>query len=238
MPRFETAPFDPPVVIVAAAFTRMRTAMMHRMSAAPVVASIFIACLLTAPSTAQNDRQSLRHFGMQETTELSGNISFSSRTEVRNGNGGDAVTVFSLGSEIGYFVSDGFEIGFNPGVAFLPGYFGGLLPAGASVTSYEKGSITVLQLFATAAYHFNMGGGSVYPFLQVPFGFTSYSASDGDPSSGFSWGVKGGVKLIAVDHLLLNLYGQFLSLAFNAKGATGRNGCNDILFGSAVGGFF
>jgi hypothetical protein len=107
-----------------------------------------------------------------------------------------------------------------------------------SVITPDQGeALTILQLFASPAYNFHFEGSTVNPFLQVPFGYTSMS-SGGDSQSGFSWGVKGGIKVVAADHLLLTFYGQYLALSFTPENATERAGFNFISFGVAVGGFF
>ena len=198
--------------------------MKHSMFAAMIIAVMFIACLLTAPAAAQDE-----YFGKAGTTEIAGGISFASITPVSNGETGDVMTILSLGPEIGYFVANGFEIGFSPGVSLLPG---------VSVLTPSTGdALTILQLFASPAYNFHLEGSPVNPFFQVPFGYTSLS-SGGDSQSGFSWGVKGGIKVVPANHLLLTFYGQYLALSFAPKGATERTGLNFLSFGVAVGGFF
>ena len=198
--------------------------MKHSMFATTVIAVMFIACLLAFPASAQD-----KYFGKQGTTEIAGGISFASFTPVDNGKTGEATTLFSLGPEIGYFVVDGLEIGFNPGVSLLPGL--------SVVTPSTGDATTVLQLFAYPAYNFHLEGSQVNPFLEVPFGYTSMSSGN-NSQSGFSWGVKGGFKVVATGHLLITFYGQYLSLSFTPKNATERSGFNFLSFGVGVGGFF
>ena len=189
-----------------------------------VITIVLIAALHMAPAAAQD-----KDFGKAGSIEIAGGISFASITPVANGETGDALTLLSLGPEIGYFVADGFEIGFSPGVSLLPG---------VSVITPDQGdALTILQLFASPAYNLHLEGSTVNPFLQVPFGYTSLS-SGGDSQSGFSWGVKGGIKVVATSHLLLTFYGQYLALSFTPENATERAGLNFLSFGVAVGGFF
>jgi hypothetical protein len=143
-----------------------------------------------------------------------------------------------LGPQIGYFVTDGFEIGFNPGISLLPGI---------SVISPSSGnSTTMLQLFFYPGYNLRPEGSNIFPFLEVPLGYTSIS--DGSTSeSGFSWGVKGGAKIAAAKHLLLTVFVEYLQVTLNPSetptyygvpSSSGRNGFNFISFGVGVGGFF
>ena len=198
--------------------------MNRRTLTARAIIAIIIAAFLSAPAFGQE-----RYFGKVGTTEIAGSISFSSITTVSNGNAGDATTLFSLGPEIGYFVVDGFEIGFNPGVSLVPGV--------SIITPPRGDGTTILQLFAYPAYNLHVEGSPVTPFLQVPFGYTSMS-SGSITQSGFSWGVKGGIKVVATSHLLLTIYGQYLALSFNPENATERYGFNFLTFGVGVGGFF
>jgi hypothetical protein len=198
--------------------------MSRRNLLAPVILAGCIAALLAAPASAQE-----KYFGKTGTVEIAGGISFSSITPVTNGKTGEATTLFSLGPEIGYFVADGFEIGFNPGVTLLPG---------VSVITPESGeATTILQLFAYPAYNLHIEGSQVTPFLQVSFGYTSMSSGD-YTQSGFSWGIKGGIKVVATGPLLLTFYGQYYSLALTPENATQRSGLDYLSFGIGVGGFF
>jgi hypothetical protein len=191
---------------------------------ATVAVPIIFICLLTAPTFAQD-----KGFGGAGVIEIAGSISFASITPVSNGKTEDATTFLSLAPEISYFATDGFEIGFNPGVSLLPGI---------SVITPSKGDgTTILQLFASPAYNFHSEGSEVNPFLSIPFGYTSAS-SGSMTQSGFSWGVKGGIKIVAVQNLLFTVYGQYMALSFTPEKATERSGFNFLSFGVGVGGFF
>jgi hypothetical protein len=112
-----------------------------------------------------------------------------------------------------------------------------LIPGVSVITPSTGDGVTVLQLFASPAYNFHLEQSQVNPFLQVPFGYTSMSSGN-TTLSGFSWGVKGRIKVVATNHLLFTFYGQYLVLAFTPEKATDRSGFNFLSFGVAVGGFF
>jgi hypothetical protein len=168
-------------------------------------------------------------FARAGTVEISGSISFSSLTPVSNGETSDATTLLSLGPEIGYFPIEGLEIGFNPGMALLPGV--------SVVTPAQGDGTTILQLFAFGGYNYHARGSQAIPFIQIPFGYTSLSSGN-ITQSGFSWGVKGGIKTVPAGHLLLTVYGEYLLLSFTPENATERSGFNFLSFGVSVGGFF
>jgi hypothetical protein len=196
--------------------------MKHRTLALMVI--VIIGALLATPTYAQD-----KSFGKKGITEISGGISFASITPVSRGETGDAVTLLSLAPEISHFVTDGFEIGFSPGVTLLPGI---------SVLSPSEGDgMTIMQLFLSPAYNFHSEGSQVNPFVSLPFGYTSASSGNAT-QSGFSWGLKGGIKVVAANNLLLTCYGEYMSLSFNPENATERYGFNFLSFGVAVGGFF
>jgi hypothetical protein len=187
-------------------------------------AFLFTGFFPAVPAAAQG-----REFATAGTTEIAGGISFSSITPVSHGETGDATTIFSFGPEIGYFVTDGFEIGLNPGVSLLPGM--------SVITPNEGDGMTVLQLFAFPAYTFRPKESTVYPFIQVPLGYTSTSSGNSS-QSGFSWGIKGGIKVVAASHFLLTFYGEYLAVSLMPEGETERYGLNYLSFGVSVGGFF
>ncbi|MCC6398519.1 MAG: hypothetical protein IT282_16015 [Bacteroidetes bacterium] len=189
---------------------------------APVVA-VFFTFLSVSTCSSQEV-----FFGKAGTVEIAGSVSFSSITPVTHGRTGEATTLLSLGPEIGYFVADGFEIGFNPGVSLIPGV--------SVITPSEGEGLTIMQLFAYPAYVVHTEGSPVAPFLQVPIGYTAMTSND-VTQSGFSWGVKGGLKVTVASHVLITIYGQYLAMTFNPEGTTERYGFNFLSFGVGVGGF-
>jgi hypothetical protein len=196
--------------------------MAQRMSL--ILALIVCLSMAIVPAWGQG-----KTFGKAGTVEVAGSIAFSSLTEVSNGKTGSTISLLSFGPEIGVFVAPGFELGFNPGMTLLPGF---------TYFSPEKGEgTTIMQLFVYPAYNLQTADGTAVPFIQVPIGYTAMSSGD-YTDSGFSWGVKGGVKLVAGGNMLVTLYGQYLQLSFTPEKATERYGFNYLSFGVSVGGFF
>jgi len=76
--------------------------------------AVLVLCIATA-----NAQQ--HQFAEKGVTELAGTVSFSSITPVSEGKSGDATTLFSLGPQIGYFPTDGLELGISTGITLLPG---------------------------------------------------------------------------------------------------------------------
>lgn len=192
---------------------------------------VVIVCMITFVATPVLSQG--KPFATQGVVELAGSVSFASFTQVSNGKTGDGTTLFSLGPHIGYFPADGIEIGFDPGVTILPG---------VSVATPEKGdAITLMQLFLYPAYNFRIEGSHVTPYIEVPLGYTSMSSGN-TTQSGFSWGVKGGIKVVATGQMLLTFYGEYLQLTLDPENrspnASGRYGLNYLSFGISVGGYF
>ena len=198
---------------------------MNRIACASGVAAL-TACvwLSSTPVSAQE-----REFAQAGTIEIAGGISFASITPVSNGQTENATTLFSFAPEVSYYVTDGFEIGFSPGISLLPGV--------SVITPSSGQGTTLLQLFASPAYTFHRTGNQANPFLQLQLGYTSAS-SGSITESGFSWGVRGGLKIIATSHMLVTMYAQYHALSFTPKGDSERTGMNVLSFGVAVGGFF
>ncbi|HEX2869070.1 MAG TPA: hypothetical protein VHO03_18660 [Ignavibacteriales bacterium] len=148
-------------------------------------------------------------FASPGVVELGGGLTFQSTTNVTNGNTGGTTTVFSLQPYVGYFFTDGFELGFNP--------FG---------IQTVEGTTNLLFLLAPS-YNFHTGS-IAYPFIEALLGIASHS--DGDTRSGFSWGLRGGVKLNIVGNSNLNLGLEYLQITENPSGATSRYGYNQVAF--------
>ncbi|MEK6571002.1 MAG: hypothetical protein AABZ61_06500 [Bacteroidota bacterium] len=173
----------------------------------PVLAGLVMYTLSSCICIAQDSK----NFATKGTTEVGGNISFQSLTPVFNGNTGDAVTLFTMAPFIGYFVSDGFEIGVNP--------------LGVSVFSISGSSSTSFRIFVAPSYNFKTEG-IVYPFIEALLGYTT--ESNGASRSGFSWGGRAGVKLAVMGNGLLNLGVQYLQITLNPSGTSNRYGSNEL----------
>ncbi|HUL45185.1 MAG TPA: outer membrane beta-barrel protein [Bacteroidota bacterium] len=167
-------------------------------------------------------------FAEKGITELSGSVAFSSITPVSNGKTGDAITLFSIGPQVGYFVEDGFEVGVSTGITLLPGL--------SVITPPEGDATTVVQLFFSPAYNFLLKDNNATPFIEMDLGYTSISSGN-ESQSGFSFGGKAGFKIPVVDHFLVSLSAQYLAITLNPNNATERTGFNYLTFGVGVGGY-
>ena len=58
--------------------------------------------------------QEEKHFGMKGITEIGGTIALQSLTPVYDGESGDGFGTFNASGYVGFFPTDGFELGFNP----------------------------------------------------------------------------------------------------------------------------
>ncbi len=168
-------------------------------------------------------------FGRKGVVELSGSVSFNSITPVSNDETGEASTLFSIAPQIGYFVTDGFEIGLSTGVALLPGI--------AIVSPPRGDGTTMTQLFFTPAFNVITQESKVYPFIEGQIGYTSVSSGN-ESQTGFSYGARGGVKVPVVEHLIISTSAQYLVITLNPEQATRRSGYNYFSFGIGVGGYF
>lgn len=176
----------------------------HRQFAVATLA--IVACIASASFAHEGKK-----FATKGCTELGGTISFQSLTPVFDGNTGSATTIFALAPFIGYFVSDGFEIGLNP--------------LGLTSVSYGGSSATQIAIFAAPSYNIRTEG-IAYPFIEALLGYTSQSNSSS--RSGFSWGGRAGVKLAVTDKGLLNLGVQYVQITLQPSGATKREGSNQL----------
>ena len=171
-------------------------------------------------------------FPLKGTIELAGTIAYANYTLVYQGQKGDATSLFSFSPQVGYFVTENFEVGLSSGVVLLPGL---------SFQSSGENSTTGLQLFATPAYHFSSGGSNLTPFIEAQLGYTSLASSSGLSDvkrSGFSYGGRGGVKFVPVEHLILTFAVQYLSINLKASGELERTGYNYFTIGVGVGAYF
>lgn len=157
--------------------------------------------------------QGEKGFAMKGATELGGSISFESQTMIYRGNSGGTASYFSFTPYAGYFITDGFELGFDP--------------LGISTFSYSGGTtVTQLMIFAAPSYNFRTES-IAYPFVEALLGYTSNSS--GGTQSGFSWGGRAGVKLAVTGNGLLNLALQYTEITENPSGSSGRTGWNEFL---------
>lgn len=166
-----------------------------------VIALVFI---ITSTSYSQN-------FATKGTIEAGGSIGFSSTTVVSNGqSSSNSASTFTIEPYIGYFVSNGFELGFFPSL---------------TTQSYAGSSSTSLGIYVAPAWNFNLKS-NLFPFLEGRIGYNSYS-SGGSSSGGLAWGLKGGVKVQIGNSSLFNFALSYDQITYNPSGWTGdRNGQN------------
>jgi hypothetical protein len=199
--------------------------LVHHASVIPVLCIVGLLAGSSSPSYSQDVK-----FATKGITEIGGSVSFSSYTPVFNGETEeDGISILTFAPQIGYFIGDGFELGFATGISLLPGI--------SSISPDEGDGITLLQLFAAPSYNFTTGSETTFPFIEGLLGYTSLS-SDGDDASGFSYGGRGGVKIVLVEHLLMTVSGQYLLMTFNPEGADERSGFNYLSFGVGISGYF
>jgi len=199
--------------------------MKHTMWNSPLALLLLLPVIVELPCRAQEKK-----FAGAGVVELSGSVSFASLTPVSNGETGDATSIFSFGPQIAYFLTDGIAIGFNPGITLIPGI--------SIVTPSEGENTTVTQLFIFPGGNILLPSGSTALFAEVPLGYTSISSGD-NKASGFSWGVKAGVKIVPEGQVLVSIFGEYLVVTLNPEDSTSeRNGFNYVLFGVSIGGFF
>lgn len=188
------------------------------MNTRKILAMIIVACslvlLVVLPASAQTEKG----YADRGVVELGGTVAFTSVTSVNAGQTSSTTyTNFSLTPSIGYFITDGLEIGLDPFSLTVSSH------TGASTSPTE------LHILGSVAYAFKTQG-SAYPFVQGMAGYSSYSAGS-TSLSGFTWGLRGGVKVALAQHVLLLCGVQYLQVTENPSGATDRYGYNELLVG-------
>ena len=173
-----------------------------------LVATTILVCVFLTIETSANAQT--KEFARQGIAEIAGNLSFNSLTPVDNGESGSATTLFSLAPQVGYFVSDGFELGLQTGISLLPGI--------TAVSPPEGDGMTLVQFFFAPSYNVILPDAKLYPFIEADLGYTSIS-SGGNSSTGFSYGARGGLKIPVVDHLLVSTSFQYLAVTLNPENA-------------------
>jgi len=153
-----------------------------------------IALLLIAVTSDSQTIKQESIYAKQKTFEIGGDLFFSSTQYTReysmtpSSSSDYTVRDYVINASAGIFVIDGLKLAVEP--AF-------------EVMSYENSSSSGLKLYLTPEYVFNMNS-EVYPFIGGSVGYTSIS-STARTENGFSWGVKGGIKINALGNVLVNL---------------------------------
>ncbi len=199
--------------------------MLHTAKVLGIVSVVALLFFLSSATIAQE-----KQFATEGTTELAGTISYSNFTMVSNGETSDNdLSIFTLAPQIGYFIADGFELGLGTGISLLPGY--------SSISPNEGESTNILQLFLAPSYNLMIENKSLYPFLEGQLGYTSMSSGN-NTESGFSYGGRIGIKVVAANNFLITFSAQYLLITLNREGAEKRNGINYLTIGVGVSGFF
>ncbi len=178
-----------------------------------ISATLLLTAVMLIAGGPGAQAQTGKRFAMTGVTELGGSLSFQSITPVSNGNTGDATNYLTVAPFIGYFVTDGFELGFNPfGITYI---------------SSGGSSSTQIMILIAPSYNFQTQG-SAYPFIEGLVGYTSSSSSNASSRSGISFGARAGVKVEVAEHGLLNVGVQYLQITMDPEGADNRNGSNNL----------
>ena len=193
-------------------------------SSAILILIAFSVLAIISSANAQN-----RQFATKGVAELSGAVSYSNFTIVSHGETGDAISIFTIAPQVGYFVIDGLELGLGTGVSLLPGF---------SIISPENGeSTSLLQIFFAPSYNIQTESKNLYPFVEGQLGFTSMSSGD-QTDSGFSYGGRAGIKVLAAEHFIISFSAQYLLITLNESGTAERNGFNYLNVGVGIAGYF
>ena|SRR2546427_6312938 len=180
-----------------------------------------IVAWLLACSQVSLFAQEAQRFGMKGTREIGGSIAFQSWTPVYDGQTGDGFSTLNVAPFMGLFLSDGFELGFNP-LGFTASWYGG---AGASTSA--------LTVTIAPSYNFVSDGKST-PFIEGLFGVVLIS---GGTSHGYDYGGRIGIKNEIAGNTLLNLAAEYL-LTASSSAPSGRNGSNLLMVSASLTAWF
>ena len=187
-----------------------------------VLLIIVIFLLISSNSPAQTKQ----NFAKQNTWEVGGSVSFSYTQYVSNGKANDkGLNIFKLYPYVGYFVTDGFEIGIIPAIE-LESYGGG-----ATSNSFA--------IYVAPSYNFYTKS-LAYPYVQGAFGYNDVSSGGSSTSaSGIAWALEGGVKINIAGSSLLKIGLDYSQKTLNKSNSTGgRSGYNSISFVAGFNVFF
>ena len=169
-------------------------------------------------STPERETRGEKDFASQGVMELGGTLGFTSYTGVSNGQTSSTTyTTFSLAPSVGYFVTDGIEIG--------------LYPVNLQIDSHTgaTNSLTQFTIMGALAYNARTSG-TVFPVIEGEAGYSTIS-SGGSSASGFSWGVRGGIKVEVAPHAMMGIGLHYIQITTNPEGATSRYGYNQLEVG-------
>lgn len=157
-------------------------------------------------------------FTKKGQTEIIASISFASTTPVLGGTTGESTSTFTLAPYVGYFITDGFELGLGAGITSQSGNSG--------YTSYA--------FVVAPAYNFNTKS-RFYPYVQGEIGYNSIKYSGSDTYSGIVWGLEGGLKINVAGNALLKFGFNYDQYTQNINGVSGRSGNNVVTAFGGIG---
>ena len=164
-------------------------------------------------------------YAKKNTVELGGSISYSSTTQVSDGNtASDANTLFQFQPYASYFLYDNFSVALSPGITIFS-------PAGATE------SIKGYALFLVPGYTFDMKS-NIFPYIQGMVGYTALKSDTTMDLSGISFGAKAGVKMIVGNSGAISFGISYILFNLNPSGASNRNGFNNLAFSMGYSIFF
>jgi hypothetical protein len=184
-----------------------------------IVLSILVLIVFLGSSVAfgQADRSQRRDlFAYRGTWELGGSLGFLASTPVVDGSTGETGYTLMATPYVGYFPIHGLEVGANP----------------LAITWSKQGGTTTteLRMLGSVGYNF-FAGSSLFPFAEGLAGYTRQETSSGGSTtslSGFTWGLRAGLKVALLEQSVLVLGGQYLRVTLSPAGADARSGSNQI----------
>ena len=162
--------------------------------------------------------QEAQRFGMKGTREIGGSIAFQSWTPVYDGQTGNGLSTLNVAPFIGWFLSDGYELGFNP-LGFTAAWSGGTSAVDVSIT-------------AAPSYNFVSDGKST-PFIEVLLGAVIPTSG----GLGYNYGARIGVKNEIAGNTLLNIAAEYLITGSSSNGS-GRYGSNLFMVSASLTAWF
>jgi hypothetical protein len=151
--------------------------------------------------------QNITHkYAKQDIYEFGGEIFFTSTTNDYTYSGygnvyasNSTTTDFAINANAGYFVINGLKLGIEPGIEVI----------------HYWTTQTWLRLYFTPEYVFDTKT-SLYPYIAGAVGYTSVNPYYNQTANGFSWGVKGGLKVNIAGNSLLNIGIRYYEEQYNA----------------------
>lgn len=174
---------------------------------------VLAVLLITNLSFSQDGK-----FTKKGQTEIIASISFASSTPVLAGVTGKSTSTFTLAPYVGYFITDGFELGLGAGITSQSGSSG----------------YTTFAFVLAPAYNFNTKS-LFYPYVQGEIGYNSINYSGSSTYSGIIWGFEGGLKINVTGNALLKFGLNYDQYTQNVDDIDGRFGSNVVTAFGGIG---